>query len=114
MSESPRQGDREGRMSEDRIGKNLEEFAVGRIEEEARRVIARLQDGSGRVEKCHAHSDLAEGVRLSLEMLLVIMQASVCRPRMVMTATAIGAGIGAIIAGLVAALKAIAISGGGP
>ena len=93
-------------MTDERIGRGIADYALERIEAEAQRVVARLRNGAGRVEGCSAHSDLADGVRLSLELLLVVLRSS-RREQSLHRWSAIGAAVGAIAAAIVAAVRAL-------
>jgi hypothetical protein len=58
------------------IGNDLERMAVNKMILEARETSAHLSNGSGRVEGCQAHGDIAKGLRLCLDLLVCLLTAT--------------------------------------
>lgn len=55
---------------------DLEKMAVEKMITEARETSARLGNGSGVVASCPAHTDIAHGVRLCLDLLVCLLMAT--------------------------------------
>ncbi len=51
---------------------DIEKMAVENMVKEAREVSARLTNGSGTVSSCPAHTDMAHGLRLCLDLLVCL------------------------------------------
>jgi len=76
------------------IGSSFERMAVQRLRSEARTIASHLGNGSGQVPNCPAHGDIAAGLRISLEMLDVLIEATTSQTKTAVLSASIGSGIG--------------------
>jgi hypothetical protein len=94
------------------IGSSFEKMAVQRLRNDARTIAAHLGNGSGSVSGCAAHGDIAAGLKISLEMLDVLIEATTSQTKTAVLAASVGSGIGVAAGAFVVALLK-SFSGGG-